>query len=57
VLFKTHDNFIPEQLCVLPRPKFMTILWFCSSWPSNVYWRFSKHISFLRGYKRRTIFL
>ena len=43
--------------CVLPRRIFKTILWLCSPWPSNVYWRFSKHVSILQGYKKRTIFV
>jgi len=57
VLFKTHENFNPENLCVLPRRIFKAILWLCSPWPSYVYWRFSKHVSILQGYKKRTIFV
>ena len=57
MLFRTHENFYQENLCVLPRRIFKTILWLCSPWPSNMYWRFSKHVSILQGYKLRIIFV
>ena len=55
MLFKTHENFNPQNINLVPRRIFKTILWLCSPWPSNVYWRFPKHVSILQTYKKRTI--
>ena len=38
--------FNSDKLCVLPRRILKEILWLCSPWPSNVYWRFSKPVNF-----------
>jgi len=56
-VFLRRMNNLIQTNCVLPRCIFKTILWLCSPWPSNVYWRFSKHVSILQGYKKRTIFV
>ena len=43
-------------MCILPRCIFKTIFRYCSPCPSNVYWRFSKHMSILKSYKEENCF-